>query len=128
MRRLPQSRFETKTAGEVFSEVTIAENSFVLEKLQGFAVAADKITTERGQGACHLIVLDSIKQTVTIRPYPIARLEQATFDYATIEQRTKAGEPVEAVLVSAGPVDALRKAYPSYFLDTQEFVILISRC
>ena len=66
-------------------------------------------------------------RTVSIRPYPIARLEQASIDYATIEQRTKTGEAVEAVLVSAGPIDALRKAYPNYFLDTQEFVTQIQR-
>jgi hypothetical protein len=97
----------------------------VLYKLRGFAIAADKITAERGQGAYHLIILDSAKRTVLIRPYPIARLEQANVDYAAIEQRTKAGEAIEAVLVSAGPIDALRKAYPNYFVDTQEFVAQI---
>lgn len=112
----------------MFAEVASAESKLhVLEKLQGFAIAADKITTERGQGAYHLIVLDSVKRTVSIRPYPIARLEQANIDYAAIEQRTKSGEPIEAVLVSAGPIDALRKAYPNYFLDTQEFVARIQR-
>jgi putative GTP pyrophosphokinase len=55
-------------------------------------------------------------------PYLISRLEQANIDYAKIEHRSKAGEAVEAVLVSAGPIDALRKAYPNYFLDTQGFV------
>jgi len=64
---------------------------------------------------------------VQIRPYPIARLDQANIDYAEIEKRTKAGEPVEAVLVSAGPVDALRKAYPNYFLDTQAFVAELTK-
>jgi len=47
--------------------------------------------------------------------------------YATIEARTKAGEPIEAVLVSAGPVESLRKAYPNYFLDTQVFVRQLQR-
>jgi ppGpp synthetase/RelA/SpoT-type nucleotidyltranferase len=115
--------FENRSKEEVFAEVANAERKLhVLEKLSGFAIAADKITAERGQGAYHLIVLDSSRRSVSIRPYPIARLEQANIDYATIEQRTKAGEPIEAVLVSAGPIDALRKAYPNYFLDTQEFV------
>ena len=124
----PVPGFENYTTNEVFSEVASAESKLrVLEKLQGFAIAADKITTERGQGAYHLIVLDSTNQTVSIRPYPIARLEQATIDYAAIEQRTKSGEAIEAVLVSAGPVDALRKAYPNYFLDTQEFVLRIKK-
>ena len=52
----------------------------------------------------------------------MASLQQATLDYADVERRTQAGEPVEAVLVSAGPIAALRKAYPNYFLDTQAFV------
>ncbi|MFO1483906.1 MAG: RelA/SpoT domain-containing protein [Verrucomicrobiaceae bacterium] len=108
---------------EVFEQLAQSEQRLrVLEKLHGFAIAADRITTERGQGAYHLVVLDSVKRTVSIHPYPLSRLELANQHYAKIEQRTKAGEPIEAVLVSAGPIDALRKAYPNYFLDTQEFV------
>lgn len=114
--------------GDVFKQLAVVEKRLrVLEKLSGFAVAANQITAERGQGAYHLIVLDSLKRTVSIRPYPVARLEQASIDYAEIEQRTKAGEPIEAVLVSAGPIGALQKAYPNYFLDTQEFVQQISK-
>ncbi len=124
----PVPGFEKHGREDVFSELAGAEKRLhVLEKLRGFAIAADQIFTERGQGAYHLIVLDSTKRTVSIRPYPIARLEQANIDYAAIEQRTKAGESVEAVLVSAGPIDALRKAYPNYFLDTQEFVMQIQK-
>jgi putative GTP pyrophosphokinase len=119
----PVPGFENYNQKEVFDEVARIESKMgVLDKLRSFAIAADRITTERGQGAYHLIVLDSAKRTVSIRPYPIARLEEANLDYASIEQRTKGGEAIEAVLVSAGPIDALRKAYPNYFLDTQEFV------
>jgi putative GTP pyrophosphokinase len=108
--------------------LTAHENTFhVLDKLRGFAIAADQITTEGGSGAYHLVVPDSKKRSVSIRPYPTARLEQANSDYAAIEAMTKAGEPIEAVLVSAGPIDALRKAYPNYFLDTQEFISEIER-
>jgi hypothetical protein len=124
----PVPGFENKTQEDVFAEVASAEHKLgVLDKLRGFAIAANKITTKRGQGAYHLIVLDSVERTVSIRPYSKAGLEQANIDYASIEQRTKAGEPIEAVLVSAGPIDALRKAYPNYFLDTQDFVRQIRR-
>jgi putative GTP pyrophosphokinase len=120
--------FEGSSQDHVFDLVrTIARRLRILEKLRGFTIAADQITTERGQGAYHLVVLDSKKRSVSIRPYPIARLEQANLDYASIEQRTKDGEPIEAVLVSAGPIDALRKAYPNYFLDTQEFIAQIEK-
>ena len=115
--------FEDLPREDVFAAVERSEKQLhVLEKLEGFAIAADRITTQRGQGAYHLIVLNSTEKMVSITPYPIARLEQANLDYAAVEERTKAGEPIEAVPVSAGPVDALRKAYPSYFLDTQAFV------
>lgn len=119
----PVPGFEHRSRSEVFDDVSTTEARLrVLERLQGFAIAADQITTERGQGAYHLIVLDSGERTVSIRPYPVANLAQATSDYAMVEELTKAGKPVEAVLVSAGPVAALRRAYPNYFLDTQAFV------
>lgn len=124
----PVPGFEYFSPEEVFSQVADAESSLhVLDKLNGFAIAADQITTERGQGAYHLVILDSSNRTVQIRPYAISKLDQANIDYSEIEKRTKNGEPIEAVLVSAGPVDALRKAYPNYFLDTQAFVAQITK-
>lgn len=122
-RTAPVPGFEGRDRETVFADVASTEARLrVLQRLQGFAIAADQITTERGQGAYHLIVLDSARRAVTIRPYAVASLEQANIDYAVVEQRTRAGESVEAVLVSAGPITALRKAYPNYFLDTQAFV------
>jgi putative GTP pyrophosphokinase len=73
------------------------------------------------------VVLDSSKRSVSIRPYPKTQLEQANTDYAQIEERAQRGEQVEAVLLSAGPIEALKKAYPNYFLDTHEFVAQINR-
>ncbi|MEZ6056591.1 MAG: RelA/SpoT domain-containing protein [Planctomycetaceae bacterium] len=115
--------FEGYDEHAIFRAVAETEASLrVLEKLQGFAIAADQIIASHGQGAYHLIVLDSEKRTVTITPYATARLEIATNAYAKVEARTRNGEPVEAVLVSAGPIESLRRAYPNYFLDTQEFI------
>lgn len=122
-RTAPVPGFEKLMDIEVFDKVAESEKKLhVLEKLEGFAIAADKIMKGRGQGAYHLIVLNSEERTVSIRPFPKARLDDANREYAEVEKRTKDGEQIEAVLVSAGPVDALRKAYPNYFLDTQEFV------
>ena len=88
----PVRGFEQHSPEEVFAEVARAEKALhVLEKLQGFAVAADRITTERGQGADHLIVLDSRERTVSIKPYPVAKLEQASFDYAAVKRTNKRG-------------------------------------
>ena len=99
----------------------------MLEKLRGFSVAAEKITTEKGQGSFHLVVLNAADKSVSIRPFGMTRLEQANAAYAEVEKQAQSGEPVEAVLVSAGPVEALKKAYPNYFLDTREFILQIER-
>lgn len=120
--------FETLSSAQIFQQLAASEQKLqVLHKLNGFAIAANSITKERGQGAYHLVILDSTARTVIIRPFPQTRLDEANSAYAEIEARAKDGENIEAVLVSAGPIDALRKAYPNYFLDTQAFVRQISR-
>lgn len=120
--------YENLTERETFQGVAEAEAKLhVLEKLSGFSVAADRIQMEKGQGAYHLVVLDTLNKTVTLTPYPIARLEEANAAYSKVEKRTQDGEQLEAVLVAAGRVEALKKAYPNYFLDTHEFISQIER-
>lgn len=127
-RTAPVPGFESLSNKEIFQQVAESEADLrVLQKLQGFAIAADRITKESGQGAYHLVILDSASRTVSIRPFALARLEEANIAYAEIEKRGNDGESVEAVLVSAGPVDALRKAFPNYFLDTEAFIEQIER-
>jgi putative GTP pyrophosphokinase len=124
----PVPGYENLSRNDTFERVAESEAQLrVLEKLRGFSIVAEKITTEKGQGSFHLIVLNSADKSVSIRPYGITRLEQANAAYAEVEKQAQSGEPVEAVLVSAGPVEALKKAYPNYFLDTREFIMQIER-
>lgn len=119
----PVPGFERMGSVEVFQKVAETEGKLrVLERLRGFAVATDKITTEGGKGDYHLVILNSSNRTVSIKPFAKTDLERANWEYSVVERRAADGDRVEAVLVSAGPVEALRKAYPNYFLDTQEFV------
>jgi hypothetical protein len=119
----PVPGYEHLNHMRTFAAVAHAEKELrVLDKLRGFSVAASDIRKEKGQGSYHLIVLNSADRSVSITPYAQSKLEQANADYTEVEKRTKAGEPVEAVLVSAGPVEALKKAYPNFFLDTQGFI------
>lgn len=120
--------FEHLSPKQVYRRVADEERKLrVLDKLNGFAIAADRISKQAGQGAYHLVILNSAQRTVSIQPFALARLEEANKAYAEVEARAAAGEAVEAVLVSAGPIDALRKAYPNYFLDTQAFVTQIQK-
>lgn len=127
-RTAPVPGYASLSKEEVFLRAREVENDLqVLFKLRGFAIATNKITTEKGAGSYHLIVLDSANKTVTIQPFPKTQLEQANIEYAKVEERTQRGEQVEAVLVSAGPIEALKKAYPSYFLDAEQFVAAFRR-
>ncbi|QMV19215.1 (p)ppGpp synthetase [Granulicella sp. 5B5] len=120
--------FEALDREKIYARLARQERQLnVLQKLRGFAIATDKIHAERGTGSYHLIVLNSQSRTVRVTPYPTSRLDDATSAYTEIEQRAKAGEPIEAVLVSAGPIDALKKAYPNYFLDTEVFIRQVQR-
>lgn len=94
----------------------------VLERLSGYAIAADHISTTDGQGAFHLIELDIPTHSVRITPFPRSQLEEANQEYARLEQVARDSADTDVVLVSAGPISELRKAYPNYFLDTTTFV------
>ena len=62
-----------------------------------------------------------------IRSYSERLLEEASRDYGDIEKKIADGEPLQTVLVSAGSIEQLRRAYPNFFLDTKAFVSQIDR-
>lgn len=111
---------------ETFLRVQEMERDLgVIEKLRGFIVVADEITKQR-KGRYHLITLDTIAHTVSLKAYGEHDLNQATTDYAHAEAIAKGSKSTEVVLVSAGPINQLKKAYPNYFADTRDFVTKIN--
>jgi putative GTP pyrophosphokinase len=46
-------------------------------------------------------------------------------DYSKFEAEAAKGQKIEPVLVSAGPIDELRKAYPNFFLDMGGFMQVV---
>ena len=100
-----------------------------MEKMRGFSVALNVIAGGKAGGKSwfyHLIVLKSLEQKVEVTAYDRESFEQALTDYGKVEARAAQGEPIEPVLVSAGPIDKLRRAYPNFFLDIGEFVRIVS--
>lgn len=124
----PIPGYESLTKRETFQRVATEEARLgVLSKLRGFALAVGAIVQQRGAGSYHLVVLDTDHKRVTVAPYPVSRLNEAVAAYGEVERRVDAGEPLEAVLVSAGPIESLRRAYPNYFLDTHDFIRRVER-
>jgi len=94
----------------------------VNEKLNAFTVAVNHISKNNLSSKYYLVTLNTEKRVVSIKNYSARQLEQANIDYTNIEKEVNAGAPIQAVLVSAGSIENLKKAYPNYFLDTKEFI------
>jgi len=128
--RSPIPRFSDLSREQTFQAVVAAEADLrALEKMRGFSVAVNQIVKTRGAGKSrfyHLIILNSLERTVQIRPYDRDSFKQALADYSEVEAEAAKGKKIEPVLVSAGPLATLRRAYPNFFLDIGEFINLVS--
>lgn len=125
----PIPKHDGKSQEEVFREIVRANEELkVLEQIRGYSVAVRAITKREDSGkrwSYHLIVLNSLRKTVEIKAYKREDFKQAVKDYAKVEEQATKGEKIEPVLVSAGPLDTLKKAYPNFFLDISAFVAKI---
>ncbi len=119
-------RFEHLSREETFVEVAYAEARLdALNMMSGLSVAAEVISEQKGSGKgrfYHLIILNSLKRTIRIKPYGRDSFAKAVFDYGRVEAEAAKGNKIEPVLVSAGPIDNLRRAYPNFFLDINDFI------
>jgi len=97
-----------------------------LQKMTAFSAVVDFIAKESRGWSYHLIVLNSLERSVQVTAYDREGFEQAMTDYSGYEKEAVEGRKIEPVLVSAGPIDMLRRAYPNFFLDIGDFVRLVS--
>jgi putative GTP pyrophosphokinase len=98
----------------------------VVDKLKGFSVAAQNIHLKNRRGAYHIIALKFKERRVSIQSFGKRSLEAASERYAELELEITNGAAMHVVLVSAGSLKNLRKAYPSYFLDARKFITYLN--
>lgn len=104
------------------SAVQKARQLKVREKLSGFGSAINAIHSDKRKGTYYLLVLDPIVRTIRFQAYSKERFDVATADYLKAEEQIAEGSQTQAVLVATASVEALRRAYPNFFLDTHEFL------
>jgi putative GTP pyrophosphokinase len=95
----------------------------IRDMLLGYSSAVREIAPGTRRSAFYLVELNvaQAEKTVRITPFSRDQLERANAAYAEVEkQASQTGDQV--VLVSAGSIESLRRAYPNYFLDTHEFL------
>lgn len=114
--------FEKLTDRETFEKLLDSERRLeVLNKLSGFRVAAKHIKDDKRAGRYHLVILDIDEKMVRIRSFEQKNIDLANSEYSKMERLVKDGKNLQVVLVASESIYALKKAYPSFFLDAELF-------
>jgi putative GTP pyrophosphokinase len=120
--------FKELTSADIFHKVIdLTEKLDVKRKLVAFALAANAIQLRQSQGNYHLVVLNAASRTVEVRSFGQKRLEEANLAYSEVENLSDSDSNIQAVLVATNSIDALKRAYPNYFLDTRQFMNALTR-
>lgn len=116
--------YRDKDRKDIIQELTTIEEELqITSKLKGIALTANQIeTTSKGSKGYHLMILDAKKGYVSIIPFSNNQLEYAEELYKSREKATKDDPNISVVLISAGNIADIKRAYPNYFLDTNKFI------
>jgi hypothetical protein len=98
----------------------------VASRLRAYGRALRTVGEHQVKGAKYfLLQLDAEAKNLQIRTFRRHELMNATAAYLAAEKRSASQVRTETVLVSVTSLAALRRAYPSYFLDTQRFITAV---
>lgn len=123
----PVPGYERLSAHETYQLVTdMARQLMIRQKLSGYSVAI-KMTQTHERRTYYLLSLDPVARQVRTWAYGRDSFELATSDYLKAEEAILKGSQQQAVLVATKSIEALRRAYPSFFLDTKEFLGILAR-
>lgn len=98
----------------------------ILTKLKAIRVSTNRIESDNFPGDYYLLNINLVQMSVNIQIFNKNQFEYATKEYLRLETSIKESENA-VVLVSASSLKTLKKAYPSYFLDTSEFIQAIEK-
>lgn len=93
------------------------------KRLKAFNVAVKTISTRSKEGGAgyYILLLDLERRVINLRGFNKNQIEEATNIYNEEEQKYSDDKTKDLVLVSAGSLLELKKAYPNYFSDTNMF-------
>lgn len=74
-----------------------------------------------------LLELDILGEKLNISSYTRKEETKAIEDYSKSEKRNEGKKEYDVVLVGADTVIDLKKAYPNYFVDTEDFLIYLEK-
>lgn len=98
----------------------------ILEILNALRVSAKHIEIEKIEGDYYILSINFVEKYASIMVFPKKEYQSATSEYLRLEKLINPSESA-VVLVAANSIKSLKKAYPSYFLDTSEFIDALAR-
>jgi ppGpp synthetase/RelA/SpoT-type nucleotidyltranferase len=112
-----------RTKTELVREIRELSRTLSVEGvLSGWGMAVQKLTASPGDAVAFLLVLDANQKTLATTPFKSDELQEASEAYLRVEREMGNRPEIQAVLVSVEDVEALRAAYPNYYLDTSAFI------
>ena len=98
-----------------------------IEKFTAFSRAMEFVNRDgnkrgRPRQGYYLLKLDLKDHSIVISTYTRDDATRASTALENLEKQAQNNPNIDALLVSVGPLDELRKAYPNYFLDVGEFI------
>jgi putative GTP pyrophosphokinase len=94
--------------------------------LKGLRISANHIESDKIDGDYFLININFKNKLVNITTYKRKQFNTGTNAYLELEKQIKDNENA-VVFVSSTSLKSLKKAYPSYFLDTSEFITALEK-
>ena len=121
---------------EIHSELTMkdlmvecyknCEELKIIETLRALGVTTKHMEKQNFPGDYYLINIDIENKSVSISVFDKNSLDNASEKYLEIEKNIVESKNA-VVLVAANSMRLLKKAYPSYFLDTTEFLSALEK-
>jgi ppGpp synthetase/RelA/SpoT-type nucleotidyltranferase len=110
--------------GELIQEIRKLSKTLAVEDmLRGWGFAVQQISLEAPPNAVSfLLKLDPAAKKLTVSPFTVEEMQQASEAYLHAEKEAQINPDLQTVLVSVDSIDALREAYPNYYLDTTAFI------
>jgi hypothetical protein len=105
---------------------SLAQQLHVREMLQAYNATITTLGSAKDE-KYFIIEMNPEHHKVTVRRYKAKQSEEANRVYTELESKIPEDSATQVVLVSVENINALKRAYPNYFLDTNTFSQIVER-
>ncbi len=110
------------TYDEIAKEIySLNAKHHIANVFAGFAKLMPRIEGNQTGTRYFLLMLDPVARRARIRAFMENEAKLAQHEYSIAERNLGANPLTQVVLVSTSSINALKRVYPNYFLDTVEF-------